>query len=642
VQLTLRAWDRTQGVSGGTFDLSATASRGGNTAFSLAQDDAPLIVLPVNDAPVLNTTPSPKLNSIVEDASNPPGTLVSTLLVGAVSDVDANALRGIAVVSAGGQAVGHWQYSLNSGSTWLSLGNPSETAARLIPGAAKVRFIPNANYNGQVALVYRAWDQTEGTASAVWDLTGKYGGTHAFSSASETATLTVSPVNDAPVLNTALNPGLTPSAEDDFNPGGTLVGSLLAGAVSDADAGALRGIAITSAGAANGTWQFSLNNGKTWQAVGSVSSTAARLVPGAGLLRFVPKANFSGTVSINYRAWDQTQGTPGGTFNLTGNVGGTKAFSTAIETATQTITAVNDAPIINSSLFPTLNPIFEDATSPGGTPVANLVSGITDADAGAAKGIAVITAGSGNGQWQFTLDAGASWQPMGAVSEAAARLLPATTSTRVRFIPNADFNGSVSLFYRAWDQTAGTVGGQMSTSGQLGGTGTFSSGFTHATQAVTPVDDAPLLQNIGGSVGYTHDSSASVLLAGTATVSDVDSPDFDTGKLLVHITTTGTSGTNVLGIGGGFTVDTSTNDVWLGAIGSGTKIGVRTSSGIGTDLVITFNASATPSIAQQLVRAITFKTTGGAQASTTRAIQFSISDGDGKTSAVLTKTVNVN
>jgi hypothetical protein len=50
----------------------------------------------------------------------------------------------------------------------------------------------------------------------------------------------------------------------------------------------------------------------------------------------------------------------------------------------------------------------------------------------------------------------------------------------------------------------------------------------------------------------------------------------------------------------------------------------------------------TPTIAQQLVRAITFKTTGGAQAATTRSVQFSISDGDGKTSAVLTKTVNVN
>lgn len=37
------------------------------------------------------------------------------------------------------------------------------------------------------------------------------------------------------------------------------------GTVSDPDAGALRGIAVTAASDFRGTWQFSLNGGATWQ-----------------------------------------------------------------------------------------------------------------------------------------------------------------------------------------------------------------------------------------------------------------------------------------------------------------------------------------------------------------------------------------
>jgi hypothetical protein len=69
-------------------------------------------------------------------------------------------------------------------------------------------------------------------------------------------------------------------------------------------------------------------------------------------------------------------------------------------------------------------------------------------------------------------------------------------------------------------------------------------------------------------------------------------------------------------------------------------IGKRVSSGFGTsELVVTFTADATPAIAQQLVRAITFKTVGGAAG--VRKVVFSISDGDGGLSAEAVKTVNV-
>src|SRR4029079_10737339 len=64
-------------------------------------------------------------------------------------------------------------------------------------------------------------------------------------------------------------------------------------------------------------------------------------------VRFVPNANFNGTVSgITFRAWDQTSGTAGATANTTTN-GGTTAFSTATATASITVNSVNDAPVNN-------------------------------------------------------------------------------------------------------------------------------------------------------------------------------------------------------------------------------------------------------------------------------------------------------
>jgi len=47
----------------------------------------------VNDAPVLDTSGNPTLPTILEDATNPSGALVSSLLTGAVTDPDAGALR---------------------------------------------------------------------------------------------------------------------------------------------------------------------------------------------------------------------------------------------------------------------------------------------------------------------------------------------------------------------------------------------------------------------------------------------------------------------------------------------------------------------------------------------------------------------
>ena len=156
---------------------------------------------------------------------------------------------------------------------------------------------------------------------------------------------------------------------------GTLVSSLVGGQ-SDADAGALKGIAVTAANTSSGSWLFSTDNGSHWTSLGSVSISSARLLAADANTRvyFKPNTDFNGTVSdaITFRAWDRTTGSNGGTGNASAN-GGSTAFSATSDTAAITVNAVNDAPSVNSEASVS---VVENTTVTGYTATR------TDPDAG--------------------------------------------------------------------------------------------------------------------------------------------------------------------------------------------------------------------------------------------------------------------
>lgn len=317
------------------------------------------------------------------------------------------------------------------------------------------------------------------------------------------------------------------------------------------------------------------------------------------------------------------------TFTLTDDAG----VKSGSHTFTISVTPTNDAPyLFVDRENPVLSPTAEDARVPASTLVSSLIKGaVIDDDPNALRGIAVTGASSYHGTWQFSTNGGKAWQAMGEVSESAARLLPGWA--RVRFVPKTDFHGTVKLFYRAWDQTEGEVGGTFSVQGHTGGATAFSTNYENASLAVTPVND-PAKLGLGGTIAYVRDSAPITLAAG-ALVSDIDSSNFYQGRLRVRITD-GASTSNRLSIGAGFTVDAE-NNVLQGT----TIIGKRVSSGWGTsELVITFKTNVTPAVAQQLVRAITFKTVGGAAGK--RTVLFTVSDGDGGVSGEAVKTVEVS
>ena len=107
------------------------------TAESLTSAQASA-VMNVNDAPVLDPSASPQLNSVIENAGIPVGqvgTLVSDLIdTGGThnnfSDADGD-LPGIAITGTNLQG-GTLYYSIDDGTTWLNVGFVSESSAKLL------------------------------------------------------------------------------------------------------------------------------------------------------------------------------------------------------------------------------------------------------------------------------------------------------------------------------------------------------------------------------------------------------------------------------------------------------------------------------------------------------------------------------
>ena len=150
-------------------------------------------------------------------------------------------------------------------------------------------------------------------------------------SATDTATvnITVDPVNDAPQLSDTLVTldDISINAPPPAGAVGTLIrdiADLIGGGgqdnITDADVGALAGVAITAADTSNGAWHYTTDGGSSWNPLGAVSNSSALLLAADADTRiyFQPNVAYTGTISdaISLHAWDQTSGSNGGTVSL--------------------------------------------------------------------------------------------------------------------------------------------------------------------------------------------------------------------------------------------------------------------------------------------------------------------------------------
>lgn len=164
----------------------------------------------VNFEPALDPAQVLQMTSIPEDA-NPDGDLIQDLEV-TITDLDGPG-QGIAIIDAD-NTNGSLQYSIDNGSSWTDVLDISTSNALLLPFDARIRFVPDPNFNGAVdpIFTFRGWDQSEGTSAGRLDASST-GFNTPFSTDQNSVSITIDPVNDAP---TVMNPITDQSYEHGF------------------------------------------------------------------------------------------------------------------------------------------------------------------------------------------------------------------------------------------------------------------------------------------------------------------------------------------------------------------------------------------------------------------------------------------
>ena len=307
-----------------SFDWSVNDGASLNAQSNLATST--VNVTAVNSAPV-NSVPGAQ--SVAEDTA----LALSGTKALSVSDLDAGTLPVTVNLS-----VAHGTLTLGAATGLSGDLNGADGTLSLVGTLANI----NTALNG---LVYRGVANYSGADSLT--VTSNDGGASGGSVGLQdidTLAITVSPVNDAPVLDVSKSPALTNVNANAAAPSGAvgsavsslvdLVGGGGLDNVTDTDGGVI-GVALTAVDAAHGTWWFSTNNGGSWAAVGAVSTGSALLLSASCRLYLQPAAGFSGALSnaLSLQAWDGSVGNAGDRVAT----GGSTAISSASDNASMTV-----------------------------------------------------------------------------------------------------------------------------------------------------------------------------------------------------------------------------------------------------------------------------------------------------------------
>ena len=323
-------------------------------------------------------------------------------------------------------------------------------------------------------------------------------------------------------------------------------------------------------------------------------------------------------------------------FSLSDGDGGS-TLSSAVSIAVQ---AVNDAPTLNMSA--SIN-YFEDAAAI----VLSAGPTVTDPDSDDFAG-GVLTVANTDGDIDDELRIGSQTTTNGTISLANDDVLlngiaigkfsggTGTTPLTVAFNAAARVESALAVVQnvtfraRANEPVSEVRNVEFQLTDGDGGTSNRSS----KAVTVVLVNDKPTL-TLGGTLNFPENSDSRQLASG-AVLADPDSADFDGGVLTVSITANASDDDRLLvKPAGGITV--SDNEVCY----AGQVIGAFSGGSGAAPLVVALNSNATRIATEALVRSVAFQTLGDAPSTATRTVTFKVTDGDGGTSNVPFKTVNV-
>jgi hypothetical protein len=523
-------------------------------------------VLNVNDAPVASG--SAALPAVVEDT--PAGSTISALFSGNFSDskdfspntnyVTSQTLAGIAIITYSPDAnKGVWQYSEN-GASWTAVparSNDNVTAFAL-PASYQLRFAPAANYNGSVPSITARLIESSATAVSLGSLdVSTNGGETRFSQGTVVLSTSVTAVNDAPIASGAAT--LASISEDSTNPAGDTVSNLFSARFNDSadqvtggtSANSLAGIAITNytRAGSKGEWQYSTDGGTSWTTISaSISGDSSALTfLSTDRLRFLPKPDFNGPApTLTVRLLETPRSiTSGATVDVSTN-GGSTTISGGTVVLSQSVSAVNDAPVASGSA--TLTAINEDTTNPQGSTVLNLFAGnfsdakdqvIGGSNANNFLGVAVQvhTQDASRGYWEYTSDSSWPVNPPKLATVTGNNAILLRSTDRIRFVPALNYNGPATpLVVRLLDNSntttnAKTAGAIVDTSTN-NGTTEISSALVTLTHTVNPVNDPPISTN--NTITFDEDQVRPLTTEDFGNYSDVENQPFSAIKIVTR------------------------------------------------------------------------------------------------------------
>jgi hypothetical protein len=445
----------TQGSTTGTLSFTPVANAHGPVDITVTVNDNAggtdtvtttfhLDVLSVDDRPLIDTSFTPLLPAILKNPLPKGGVItgvpISTLLAHA-SDPDGGTTMGIAVTGFDTKN-GHWEFTIDSGTTWTTFPAVSDSSALLLDNnaATQIRFIPNVKPKGKSTIktfskgfadiTYRAWDESDGNTTVTPLVDASNPADLAFSAQTEHAWVVVGKAT--PVIDFDGHPVLKPISLTAKGSAAYAVKSFLGLLAKETDPTKTNfGIAVSGT-TGTGTWQFNTGKGG-WQAVGTVDDTQALLLRPTDKLKFVPAAGFNGDAQLTYHTWDQTSGTFGTKVAATGT-----SFSTATEKA-----IANAAPIMTAA-HPTLPSVAAGATSAPVTVATLLGTSASDVEQAA---LGVYVSAPKGGTWEYSTD-GVKWTKI-----TKPIYLSSTTQLRFTALATAKTGAKATLSFKAWDMT---------------------------------------------------------------------------------------------------------------------------------------------------------------------------------------------
>ncbi|UVL09403.1 Ig-like domain-containing protein [Pseudomonas rhodesiae] len=533
----------------GTANFSYTATDSGNAdgsnVLTSPAANGTITVTPVNDAPVAAATTA-------TGAEDPTVGIAVKL-----NATDVDGLANVKSFTVGTPTNGTFY-------TDAAMTKPVTGAINAVNGEATVYFKPNANFNGTANFTYTATDS------------GNADGSNVLTSPAANGTITVTPVNDAPVAAATTATG----AED------PTVGIAVKLNATDVD-GLANVKSFTVGTPTNGT--FYTDAAMTKAVTGAINA-----VNGEATVYFKPNANFNGTANFTYTATDS------------GNADGSNVLTSPAANGTITVTPVNDAPVAAAT------------TATGAEdPSVGIAVKLNATDVDGLANVKSFTVGTPTNGTFYT-DAAMTKALTGAINAV-------NGEATVYFKPNANFNGTANFTYTATD------------SGNADGSNVLTSPAANGTITVTSVNDAPTLDlstadgavATGYSAAYTERNTAGVAITGSVAIGDVDSSQMQSATITLKNASAGDQlSSSLINVGGTY------NGVTLTSVGTD----------VSGKIVLTLSGAADAATYKALLESFQYTNTGKYPSLGDRTIDIAVTDNEGSnslSSSVATSTITV-